>query len=157
MPDSRNVNQISAMLRSHVERSLTELWSLSELETDCDEDYAFRSETAACWVSIVPGPDPAVRVFAHAAYDVPKSVRLLTELNELNQRSRWAKVSWFNGAVLVDCAIHWTQVDCDSLERALDAVTGVADDIGTMVATVYGGRTPFPLGQDCEDADEDAA
>lgn len=157
MSDTMIPGQISAVLRSHVERSLQDIWGLQVLVTDNDGDYPFRCETAACWVGILGGSDPSVRVFAHAAYDVPKSVRMFAELNELNQRIRWAKMSWCGGIVVVDCAIHWTQVDHDSVERALDAVTGVADDIGTMVAAVYGGATPFPLECDATQQDEDAA
>ena len=81
----------------------------------------------------------------------------MTELNDLNQRSRWAKVSWYQRTVIVDCAIHWTHVDKDGLARALDAVSCVVDDIGTIVAAVYGGATPFPLDLDSTDQDEHAA
>lgn len=157
MLENNEERQLSLMLRSHLERALMGIWSTGGLVTDDDEDYPFRSATAACWVGLAPGPEPAVRVFAHAAYGVPKSARLLTEINVLNQRSKWAKVSWHDGVVLVDQLIHWTHVDQDSVERALDSVTCVADDIGTMIATVYGGQTPFPAQTESSEQDEDAA
>ncbi len=149
--------QLVAMLRSHVERCLQEIWSDPSIDVDDDGDYPFRCETAACWVSVLDDGDPSVRVFAHAAHDVPRSARMLGELNELNSRSRWAKISWRHGVVLVDLALPWTAVNQTHLQRALDAVTTVADDIGSMIATVYGGTTPFPLDLESVDHDEDAA
>ena len=53
MNDSGQLNQVTAMLRSHLEAALTEIWSSSGLVTDSDEDYPFRSRTSACWVSVI--------------------------------------------------------------------------------------------------------
>lgn len=75
----------------------------------------------------------------------------------LNLRSRWTSISWDNGLVVVDTALHWESVDRSSLERALDAVTAVSDEVGVMIATVYGGATPFPLDLESVGSDEDAA
>jgi hypothetical protein len=155
MNESSHTNQISAMLRSHVERSLQRIWETEDLVMDPDEDYPFRAGTAACWVSMTGDDDPAIRVFGHAAHDVPKSARMLGEINELNVRAKWAKVTWLDGVVLVDCGLYWTEVNEDSLTRAMSAVCGVANDIGVMLATVFGGDTPFPV--DSENVDEDVA
>lgn len=149
--------QLTLMLRSHVERALQEIWGSADLVTDCDHDYPFRSQTAMCWLSIVDGASPGVRVFAHAVHGVPRSVKLLAELTELNLRSRWASISWDHGIVVVDAALHWESVDRSSVERVLDAVTAVADEIGIMIATVYGGATPFPLDLETVGSDEDVA
>jgi hypothetical protein len=149
--------QLTAMLRSHVERALQQSWEQLELQVDHDGDYPFRYGTAACWVSVVALPEPFVRVFAHAARDVPRSVKMLAELNELNGRSIRAKVSWGHGLVVADTALHWSEVTQGSLERALLSVANVADDSGAMIAAVYGGSTPFPIELDSIDHDEEAA
>ncbi len=157
MTENQSNEQMTRMLRSHVERALQEIWSHTELATDADDDYPFRSQTSMCWVSIVGGSQPGVRVFALAANEVPRSRKMLTELTELNLRSRWASISWDDGAIVVDAAIHWMSVDKPAIERALDSVTTVADEIGVMVAAVFGGSTPFPVDLESVGSDEDAA
>lgn len=151
------VPQLVTLLRSHVERCLQHSWERAELVVDDDGDYPYRCGTAACWVSVQPGPDPAVRVFAHAAYGLRRSARLLAEVNELNSRSRWARIFWADGIVYVSTELHWTQVDQAALDRAWDCVGSVADDIGAMLATVFGGATPFPVESDAASEDEEAA
>lgn len=58
---------------------------------------------------------------------------------------------------MIDESIHWLSVDRSSIERAMESVMVVSDDIGPMIATVYGGETPFPLDLATASSDEDAA
>ncbi len=157
MRECENTEKITEMLRSHVEQTLQGIWEQSDLIADEDGDYPFRSKTAVCWVRVVGGEQPAVRVFAQAACGVPESKNMFRELAELNSCSRWAKISWACGVVAVDQSIHWLSIDRDALERALDAVAVVSDDIGPMIAAIYGGETPFPLDTEAASSDEDAA
>ena len=145
MSDISDTAQLTAMLRSHVERALMEIWERPDLVVDDDGDYPFRTQTSVCWVRVVESDDPTVRVFSHAAVGVKKTARMLTELNDLNQQARWAKLAWCHGVIVVDVVLHWTNVDQASLSRALDAVSGVSDDVGSLFAGVFGGSTPFPL------------
>ena len=156
MQECENSEKVTELLRSHVELALRSIWEQSELVVDDDGDYPFRSKTAACWVRVVGGEQPAVRVFAQAATDVPDGKKMFRELVELNSCSRWAKISWAHGMVVVDQAIHWLSVDRASLERAMESVMVVSDDIGPMIAAIYGGETPFPLDVEAS-SDEDAA
>jgi len=151
--------RLQVMLRSHVERCLQEIWDQRELATDPDQDYPYRYGTAMCWVSLVDGPVPGVRVFAHAARELRSSAKLLREVNELNMRSRWAKVAYHGGIVQVVAELHWAGVDRLALEQVIGSVGEVAADIGSLFATVYGGATPFPpeLEQQDQNADEKAA
>ena len=157
MQEFENVEKITEMLRSHVERALQELWEDPELTIDDDGDYPFRSDTAAGWIRVIGGEQPAVCVFAKAATGVPSTKKVLEEIAELNARSRWAKISWCHGDVVVDEAIHWLSLDQAALARAIESVMTVSDDIGSMIATVYGGQTPFPLDLEAASSDEDAA
>ena len=146
----------TTLLRAHVERVLEDAWDVHRAEKDQDGDYPFRWGTAACWVRVEPGtPEgmpPAVSVFAHAAKDLKQSAKLLAEVNELNLRSRWAKVGFDGGAVIVSRTLDVAGSERDSLMNACDAVGRVADDIGSLFAGVYGGVTPFP--PQTESADE---
>ena len=130
------------LLRSHLERCLQDIWSTPELVTDADGDYPYRKGTAMCWVSLTSGPVPGVQVFAHAAYGLGASAKLLKEVNEINARTRWAKVAFRDGIVMVSVALHAAAVDRLALAHAIESVGEVADDIGSLLAGVYGGRTP---------------
>jgi hypothetical protein len=149
--ESEERGRILVMLRSHVERCLQDIWESPELITDPDADYPYRYGTAACWVSILDGPELGVRVFAHAAVGVRPSAKLVREVNELNDNAVWVKVVLAGQLVGVSAVLHWSTVDRIALELAVRQVGGVADDIGVLLAGVYGGHTPFPadeVGQD---------
>ena len=139
------------LLRSHVERCLQDIWDVHDLVIDDDGDYPYRHGTAMCWVSPFAGPVPGVRVFAHAAQQLKPSAKLLREVNDLNVRSVWARVAFQSGVVRVSAELHWAAVDRLALEQAARAVGEVADDIGALLATVYGGHTPFPAEEQGQD------
>ena len=142
--EAEQKSQMDEMFRSHVERCLQDVWECGELVADDDGDYPYRDGTAACWVSVHTGPKPGVRVFAYAAVGLKRTARLLTEVNELNSRSRWARIFWDSGTVHVAAEIPWTAVDRPTLLHYTETVGSVADDIGDMLAVVHGGSTPFP-------------
>lgn len=128
---------------SYVEECLREIWKPRAPEPDSDGDYVFRRGTACGYVRSEAGPPRLVRVFAYAAIEVPRSAKLLTELNDIDGRCRAVSVSWHHGAVIVEHVILAKGVKPKTLHIACKSVGGVAEDIGAMIATVYGGRTPF--------------
>lgn len=132
-------------LRSHVERCLQDIWGVCRVETDSDRDYPYRVGTAACWVSVHDFTEPAtVEVFAHAVTGVPESAKLLREINELNVASGVPTFYWSGGLVAVKHSLLATTVDRGQLRRVCAAVGTAADHVGTLMAPVYGGTTPFP-------------
>lgn len=139
------------LLRSHVERCLQDIWDVHDLVIDRDGDYPYRHGTAACWVSPFAGAVPGVRVFAHAAYELKPSAKLLREVSDLDVRSVWARVAFQNGVVRVSAELHWAAVDRLALAQAAHAVGQVAVDSGTLLATVYGGHIPFPAQEQGQD------
>ncbi len=131
-------------LRSHVERCLQDLWDRRDIGADGDGDYPFRWGSAACFVRVEPGDPPLVRVWAQAAVGVKRSAKLLAELNDVNQRTRTAHAFYADHLVVVEQPVHAGAVDRVTLQQACESVGTVADDIGTMIAAVHGGHTPFP-------------
>ena len=111
------------------------------LRCDSAGDYPYCSGTAVCWIG-VGGDPPVVRAVACAAVGVKKSAKLLGELNELNDEVLTARVYWEDGAVLVEQAMLAHTVDRRSLAHAGQSVAAVANDIGGMIAAVFGGQTP---------------
>lgn len=157
--ESEELVRIMVMLRSHVERCLQDIWDDPAPATDGDGDYPYRYGTAACWVSLMQGPEPGVRVFAHAAVGLRPSAKLTREVNELNDKAMWVKVVLAGRLVGVSTVLHWSAVDRIALELALRQVGAIADDIGVLLAGVYGGHTPYSaeeLGQDQPMGDEAA-
>ncbi|OBK28864.1 hypothetical protein EHH44_10260 [Mycolicibacter terrae] len=130
------------LARSHVERCLQDLWDKPDVCPDSDGDYPYKSGSASCWIGIDPGDPPLVRATACAAVEVKKSGKLLTELNELNARCRTTRVYWYGGSVMVEQSMLAHTVDRRSLAQAGQSVAAVANDIGPMIATVFGGHTP---------------
>jgi hypothetical protein len=131
-------------LRSHVEQLLQGEWSRCRVRPDDDGDYTFRCGTAACWVHLLDDPRPMVRVFAHAAIDVKPSAALFRELNAIQLRALSASIAWTEGSVIVRQTLEARGVNRISLRQALNAVGGVADDIGALIAGMFDGTTPYP-------------
>jgi hypothetical protein len=131
-------------IRSHVERLLQSEWDACRVPTDCDGDYPFRVGTAACWVRVTDGQPPMVRVFAHAVSGVKPSMKLLTELNAIQQRTLTAALELQDTTVVVKQTLSPIGLTKPVLAQALRAVGAVADDVGVLLAGMYGGATPFP-------------
>jgi type III secretion system-like peptide-binding chaperone len=143
-------------IRSHVERLLQSEWNACRVLVDDDGDYPFRLGTAACWVRVVDENPIMVRVFAHAALDVKPSLKLFHELNSIQQRTLSAAAFWQDGTVMVSQTISPIGLTAPVLAQAMKAVGGVADDVGLLLAGVYGGRTPHPAVVETDGADEGA-
>lgn len=142
--------------RSHVERLLQEEWQTCKLVQDPDGDYPWRGRTAHCWVGIQKSDnEPLVIVNAHAATKVKKSYKLLNELNEIQCKTP-AVIHWCRGVVWVTATTSSVGLTRSVLSDLMRHVEGIADDIGPMIAAVYGGSTPHePRGD--ESAAEDVA
>ena len=109
---------------------------------DSEGDYPFRWGTAQCYVSL---DDTAeyVRVWAFAA-QIPKgSLKLLLEINVINERARTARVYWSGGWLVTEQSVPVDAVSVEVLGQACTAVGVLADDIGVLLAAMFGGETPF--------------
>jgi hypothetical protein len=143
-------------IKSHVELLLQREWDLCRVTIDADGDFPFRAETAACWVSVSDGELPMVHVFAHAACGLKPTAKVLRELNDIQNRAFSARVSLSDGCVLVSQVLSPIGISQPVLAQALQAVAGVAQDIGPLLAAMFDGCTPFPV-EVSESEDEDAA
>jgi hypothetical protein len=131
-------------VRSHVERLLQDEWDCCRVEADFEGDYPFRNGTAAGWVSVLDSHPPMVRVFAHAAHGVKPSAKLFREINDMNNRLLSAHVVWVDTElVLVSQTVTAVDLTRPVLAQSVDAVGGVAKDIGPLVAAMFGGSTPY--------------
>jgi hypothetical protein len=130
-------------IRSHVELLLQREWEVCRVLSDDDGDFPYRHGTAACYVSVLDLDPPMVRVFAHAAYGLKPTLKVLRELNEIQGRSLSARVELRRDVVVVSQTISPVGLTQPVLAQAMDAVNTVADDIGTLLAAMFDGATPF--------------
>ncbi len=141
-------------IRSHVERLLQDEWDVCRVEPDADGDYRFRFGTAGCWVHLVEGELPMVRVAAQAVIGVRRNLKLLTELNDIQRRALSSAVLWSNDAVIVSQTLSPVGLTAPVLTQAMAAVGGLADEVGVLLASMFGGETPFEVEvTESEDAD----
>jgi hypothetical protein len=131
-------------IRSHVERLLQNEWDACRVSVDEDGDWPFRNGTAACWVSVMDTEPIMVRVFAHAATGMRPSLKLLSELNDIQRRMLSATISMQGGVVLVSQTISPIGLTEPVLAQAMHSVAGVADDIGLLLAGMFNGATLYP-------------
>lgn len=143
-------------ITSHVERLLAAEWKQCRVVPDGEGDFCWTHGTAIGWVSVIDAGDRfMVRVWAHAAYGLKPSAKLLRELNEIQMRSVSTSVCLSGDVAMVAQTISPIGLTQPVLAQALTAVRNVADDIGLLLASMYGGSTPLPA--TASSTSEDAA
>jgi hypothetical protein len=138
-------------IRSHVRQLLQDEWEVCRVPVDDDGDVPFRRGTAACWVSVLGSEPVMVRVFAHAAYGLRSSAKLLASLNDAQRGSLSARVEFADGTVLVSQTVNPVCLTGPVLTQATDEVGRVADHIGCLVAAMFDGQTPYPAELDIDE------
>ena len=157
-----DVARQSTWLRAYVEKLLRE-GSGSEWHTDSDGDFPFRWGSAACWVAVRSEPFLHVWMFAHAAYGLRSTAAVLRELNEHNAALMGGRVYLSDGTVTIEQTVVVEALNAATLLQACSQVAQTADSLGTLLAAVFGGRTPYPPdeaaaddeGDDSQDAGHD--
>jgi hypothetical protein len=145
-------------ITSHVERLLADEWDVCRVRPDDDGDFPWAHGAAVGWVSVIDAGDRfMVRVWSHAAYGLKPSAKLLRELNEIQIRSLSTAIYLSGHIVVVEQTISPIGLTQPVLAQALTAVRNVADDIGVLLAGMYGGNTPLPAVASSGCASEDAA
>lgn len=124
----------SGSAASDAERLRQDEWNAGTLTVDSDGEYPFRCGTAAEWVRLLDSDPVMVRVSAHAATGLRPSVKLLAELNSVQCGTLTATGNLHAGVVVVSQTISPVALTRPVLGQALDAVGGIADDIGLLLA-----------------------
>ena len=138
--------QQSEWFRAYVEKILEGVWEQRPLVRDADGDYPFRYGTAACFVRVEEGPPLGVRVVAQAATNVRRSAKLLSELNDFNAHARSVTAYWDVNCVVIDACVDAEAANDETVTRACAEVGQAAHDVGTLIAAMFDGRTPFAAG-----------
>jgi Putative bacterial sensory transduction regulator len=85
------------VIAAYVEKLLAVLTDTPRVAPDRDGDYPVRFGSALYYVRLVSAEDPDVQVFAVAVDGIEQSPELLAELNDLNCRIRFGRVSMSPG------------------------------------------------------------
>lgn len=137
--------QVALMpLRSDADRRVEEViervFGPDALILDGDGDYQLKTAGVPVWARLLGGDPPALRVFATVAADVECSPELLRELNDYNSSLRFLRVEWSNDIVTAAADLVADSLDPDELFTAFSRVDHVAENIGPMIVSVFGGR-----------------
>jgi hypothetical protein len=132
-----------AWIKSHVELLLQREWNVCRVLSDEDGDFPFQHGTAACYVSVLDSDPPMVRVLAHAAYGLKATLKLLREINDIQARSLTTRIELRRDVAVVSQTLSPVGLTQPVLAQAINAVSSVADDIGTLLAVMFDGATPF--------------
>jgi hypothetical protein len=128
------------VITAYIEKLLGEQTGSDRIAADEDGDYPVRFGDARYYVRLVGDPDPDVTVFAVALHDVPASAELLTDLNDLNSRLKFARAFHAQDGVLVKADLLGESVDPAGFLTTCEVVGHVASSISTSLAKKYGGR-----------------
>jgi hypothetical protein len=140
-----NLNEL-VWLRSHLERCLQDTWQDYSVAMDDDGDYPFRFGTAACYISITPiGDEHHIRVWAIAARDIVRSAKMFSELNDFNAQVRSAHAFWFYRTIYVEQLVHADGLTAATVAQAYLSVGTLADELGVLLASMFGGQTPYQV------------
>jgi hypothetical protein len=126
------------------------------MEPDDDGDYGIVHDGMLCWVRILGGEEPIVRVWAQAAYDVKRSAKLLAELNEVNSGLRLLRCFWHQGTVIVAGEMVLESVEPGDLGGLVMHVGATARHTGELVAAFFGGEVAAAPQCDSESEHEQA-
>src|SRR4051812_23338248 len=140
----------------HVERSLRVEFDLDSIEPDEDGDYVVFGGGSIVWVRPLLDTEPAmVRVWTMAATEVKPTAALLREVNDINLGLRQLRCVVSPGKIVViDAELEIESLEPGQLRRLVTGVGEIAEQVGELVTTVYGGRRPFaPCDEESEGAD----
>ena len=111
---------------------------------DDDGDLPIHGKTSRGKVRLDIKEPWGVRVLALAARGVPMKAAVLKEINAANLSVRGIRVVLRkDGNVRVEYLLFADAVTTDNLRSVIGGVLELADELGPMLATVYGGSTPI--------------
>lgn len=127
-------------VRTPVESLLADLFGPDVLSRDGDGDYRLTVRDTPVFARLYNDHAPTLQVFAVVLADVPRSPDLLGELNDFNSRLAYARSFWVDEQVLVESDLVAATLDPEELIAAVTSVRNIANELGPMVAAIFGGR-----------------
>lgn len=144
---------LMATARQRLEHLLRDWLGTDELHQDEDGDYPIRlPDGTRLFVRLDAGRQPMVRIFSVLAQEVPSSLELLEELNELNVSTPGVKAVHWRGSVMAEVELVAETLDPPELSTALWQVARTAQHYWPMLESYFGSRGDQTTGDsDIED------
>lgn len=104
-----------------------------------DGDYPLPAAATPIFARLIPDDPIRLVVFVVVLADVERDDELLGELNDHNSRLAFVRTFWVDGSVIVEADLIAATTDRDELVILSSAVRDAADELGPMMAALYGG------------------
>jgi hypothetical protein len=128
--------------RTRAEEVMADVFGRHALEQDDDGDYPLTVAGIPVYGRFLPGDPSVLQVFAIVLHDVESTAELLAELNDHNASLRFVRTFWVPNQILVESHLVASTLDREELAAAFDACRQAAENLGPLLAAVYGGDTP---------------
>ncbi len=128
--------------RSRLLQSVREIAGLGDLEFDQDGDIGVRYASALVFVRL-SADSSHVNLFARLLAGIDETLELLNRLNEINAGSNNLRVFAQSSAVVAVCDLPAQPLVHEHLEAALHEFCPIADGIGGLLQSEFGGETWF--------------
>lgn len=133
------------LARSHVKECLREGFELAQLIVDEDGDVPFTKGTAVYFVS-VRSDGKKVKVWATAVSGVKPIAAVLREVNEINTGLQHSRAFVTKDRLVIEGVLPVDGLTPEDLRDLCVEVGNVADEVGQLISTVYGGEVMRPEG-----------
>jgi Putative bacterial sensory transduction regulator len=129
--------------RAYVESLLAKFTQSDKVKPDGDGDYPVRFRNCHYYVRLIGNDIPVVQVFSVAVADVKVTPELLTELNALNSKIRFARAFCVQDQVLIETDVLAEALDPAGFKNACDCVAAITLEVAPGLAERFGGRLTF--------------
>ncbi len=129
-------------LRVGVDETLVTVFGPDVAQRDNDGDYRLSRQGTPVYGRLLDGEPPRLLVFAPVVHELEPTEDLLRELNDYNRSIGFVRIFWVDGSVLAECDLVAETLDPEEVWTAFDRVSGVASELGPVVAAMYGGAIP---------------
>lgn len=131
----------AARLREQVESTIEEVCGHLAVVPDDDGDYPLQRRSTPVYGRLADDDGtPVLHVFAVVLSGIPASPELMTELNDLNASSSFARLFHIDDQVLAEVDLAAATLDPYELDTAIRRIHEVAQTVIPTLAAVLGGE-----------------
>lgn len=143
-------------LTHHVQRCLRRDFDLPAVEPDADGDYGVAAGETVVWARPILDHDPPLlRLWAPATQRVKRTAALLREINDVNLGLQQMQCALYADVVLISAEVEIELIEPGQLGRLLPRVGQAAEQVGCLIAAVFGGQPAEVAGSEQPAADRE--
>lgn len=126
--------------RDSTEELLTEVFGPDVVARTTDGEYRLSTIGTPIYAQLAPDEPPRIRVYAVVIADIESSPELLGELNDYNAHLGFARCYLADRQVIVESDLMAGTTEPEELVTAYRRVGQISDELGPMIAAMYGGE-----------------